>query len=134
MNTKLLLLFVIAVFLQSCVDRAIKSTFIITNNSSEDVHILSSTGYLDMEVAANSQEKFEIKTSHGTLGGGEVLGNASWVNLKFFDGKQVVFEMDSIYEGVSNIKYYQQWESDYSNSSNLLYEYEIKNTHYNLVK
>ena len=132
MGIKLLLTF--AIITQSCINSTVTSSFIITNNSNEDVHILSSTGYLDMLVRANSQGKFEIESSKGNLGEDYVLGFASWVKLSFLDGKEAIFEVDSIYEGVSNIKYYEQWESDYSTLSDPLYKYEITNAHYNLAK
>ena len=132
MGIKLLLTF--AIITQSCINSTVTSSFTITNSCNQDVHVLGSNGYLDILVRANSQEKFEFESSKGSLGEEVVLGYATWVKLSFLDGKEAIFEEDSIYEVVSNIKYYQAWESDYSTSSDPLYKYEITNAHYNLAK
>ena len=66
MNTKLLLIFVLAVFLQSC-EKEVKWTFSITNNSSKDVHVSSHNDYWYMDISSNSKGKFEIIKAHYNL-------------------------------------------------------------------
>ncbi|MBK21632.1 MAG: hypothetical protein CMP63_04845 [Flavobacteriales bacterium] len=66
MNTKLLLIFVFAVFLQYF-EKEARWTFSMTNNSSKDVHVSSHNDYLEMVISSNSKEKFEIIKSHYNL-------------------------------------------------------------------